>query len=230
MSLSFTRPQAPAHSSPSSAIPRYLQPKTSICPPPTTFPKEAAPSRPSASADRSTCHFNQRPIHLPDCNHCVVPPTYTILSPTSLQPTRSLLSENKQPTRKIYIMSRVPNQPYSVRPTFAPLQSANSSQTSTFNSTSSVASQSSLSSAPSTSPSSSNSQQQQFYGSLNTPQPRQQMQPQRHPSFDYLPNRQGAGQSAGETSQYLDQMALLAEAAKRAQIACVMRDIEGMEL
>jgi hypothetical protein len=54
--------------------------------------------------------------------------------------------------------------------------------------------------------------------------------PQRHPSFEYQPNRAGAGQTAGETTNFLSQMALLNEAAKRAQIAVVMRDIEGMEL
>ena len=54
--------------------------------------------------------------------------------------------------------------------------------------------------------------------------------PQRHPSFEYQPNRVGAGQTAGETTNYLNQAALLAEAAKRAQMACVMRDIGEMEL
>jgi hypothetical protein len=77
--------------------------------------------------------------------------------------------------------------------------------------------------------------QQHFYGSMN-PQAQQQQRPQqpqgpqRHPSFEYRPNREGAGQTAAETTNYLSQMALLNEAAKRAQIACVMRDIEGMEL
>jgi hypothetical protein len=54
--------------------------------------------------------------------------------------------------------------------------------------------------------------------------------PQRHPSFEYRPNRDGAGQTAAETTNYLSQMALLNEAAKRAQMACVMRDIGEMEL
>jgi hypothetical protein len=87
-----------------------------------------------------------------------------------------------------------------------------------------------MSSAPVNSPTSGG--QQQYYGSLN-PQAQQQQrpqQPQRHPSFEYRPNREGAGQTAAETTNYLSQMALLNEAAKRAQIACVMRDIEGMEL
>lgn len=55
---------------------------------------------------------------------------------------------------------------------------------------------------------------------------------QRQSSYEYpqTHNRQGAGSTAAETNTYLDQYALLAEAAKRAQIAVVMRDIEGMEL
>jgi hypothetical protein len=74
----------------------------------------------------------------------------------------------------------------------------------------------------------SSQQQHSFFGTLNQQQPRQQ--PQRHPSFEYRPNREGAGQTASETTAYLNQAALLAEAAKRAQMAVVMRDIEGMEL
>ncbi|KAJ4993352.1 hypothetical protein SVAN01_01327 [Stagonosporopsis vannaccii] len=87
------------------------------------------------------------------------------------------------------------------------------------------------------------SQQQQFFGSLNQPQqqqpaqqqqqPRQQQQTQqlqRHPSYEYQPNRQGAGATQNETTAYLNSAALLAEAAKRASIQVVMRDIEEMEL
>jgi hypothetical protein len=72
-----------------------------------------------------------------------------------------------------------------------------------------------------------------LFGSLDqqSQQPQQQrLQAQRHPSFEYLPNRSGAGQTAAETTNYLNQAALLAEAAKRAQMACVMRDLDGMEL
>ncbi|KAF2851736.1 hypothetical protein T440DRAFT_373026, partial [Plenodomus tracheiphilus IPT5] len=61
-------------------------------------------------------------------------------------------------------------------------------------------------------------------------QQQQRMQAQRHPSFEYQPNRAGAGQTAGETTNFLAQTSLLAEAAKRAQMACVMRDLDGMEL
>jgi hypothetical protein len=82
------------------------------------------------------------------------------------------------------------------------------------------------------------SQQQHFFGSLNQsqqqqPQQQQQQHPnqlQRHPSYEYQPNRQGAGQTQNETTAYLNSAALLAEAAKRASIQVVMRDIEEMEL
>ena len=87
------------------------------------------------------------------------------------------------------------------------------------------------------------SQQQQFFGSLNQSQQQQQqsqLQPQqqephpnqlqRHPSYEYQPNRQGAGATQNETAAFLNSAALLAEAAKRASIQCVMRDIEEMEL
>ncbi|ORY13184.1 hypothetical protein BCR34DRAFT_453673, partial [Clohesyomyces aquaticus] len=59
----------------------------------------------------------------------------------------------------------------------------------------------------------------------------QQGQPAQQPgSYHYQPNREGAGRTAAETNNYLNDFALLAEAAKRAQMAVVMRDIEGMEL
>jgi hypothetical protein len=83
------------------------------------------------------------------------------------------------------------------------------------------------------SPSATRPQQQGFFGSLNGQQQAQQQQKpplQRHPTFEYQPNREGAGRTAAETSNYLNQAALLAEAAKRAQMAVVMRDLDGMEL
>ncbi|KAF1962212.1 hypothetical protein CC80DRAFT_399682 [Byssothecium circinans] len=59
----------------------------------------------------------------------------------------------------------------------------------------------------------------------------QQVQPSQPDAvFDYQPNRQGAGTTAAETANYLSQAALLAEAAKRAQMAVVMRDLDSMEL
>jgi len=96
---------------------------------------------------------------------------------------------------------------------------------------------SSASSAPLPSPSTSRPPQA-FFGSLNGQQQQQeqqqarsQMQPlQRYPSFEYQPSREGAGRTAAETTNYLNQAALLAEAAKRAQLAVVMRDLDSMEL
>ncbi|KAL1798380.1 hypothetical protein ACET3X_002417 [Alternaria dauci] len=103
----------------------------------------------------------------------------------------------------------------------------------TSTSASSIASRSSTQSAPPVSPSTS-PPNHQYFGSLNQQSQQAQHQPrlqaQRHPSFEYQPNRNGAGQTAAETTNYLNQAALLAEAAKRAQMACVMRDLDGMEL
>ncbi|KAH7092001.1 hypothetical protein FB567DRAFT_228251 [Paraphoma chrysanthemicola] len=124
-----------------------------------------------------------------------------------------------------------PAQPYAhaPRPAFAPLQSTGASHSSSYSSTTSLPSRASTSSAPLNSPTS--GQQGHFFASMNQQTQQQQPQgPQRHPSFEYQPNRQGAGQTAAETTSYLSQMALLNEAAKRAQMAVVMRDIEGMEL
>jgi hypothetical protein len=82
------------------------------------------------------------------------------------------------------------------------------------------------------SPSATRPQQQGFFGSYGgQQQSQQQMQPlQRHPTLEYQPNREGAGTTASETANFLSQAALLAEAAKRAQMAVVMRDLDGMEL
>lgn len=144
------------------------------------------------------------------------------------------------------IMSSRPQQQCGtpVRPAFTPIQSTASSHSmsygssaysSTTSSSTTMSTRSSTAaSAPPTSPSTS-PQQQSMLGSLNqqnqhTQQPRQRPQAQRHPSFEYQPNRSGAGQTAGETTNFLAQTSLLAEAAKRAQMACVMRDLDGMEL
>ncbi|KAI8943107.1 hypothetical protein NX059_001137 [Plenodomus lindquistii] len=122
------------------------------------------------------------------------------------------------------------------RPAFAPLQSTASAHSSGYSTTTTMSTRSSTAaSAPPASPSTS-PRQQNMFGSLNQqtqqphPQRPQSMQPQRHPSFEYQPNRAGAGQTAAETANFLAQTSLLAEAAKRAQMACVMRDLDGMEL
>ncbi|KAF2867618.1 hypothetical protein BDV95DRAFT_610531 [Massariosphaeria phaeospora] len=129
----------------------------------------------------------------------------------------------------------IPTRPFS-RPAFPHLQhSTSSSQSSTtyqsYSGTSSLATPMSASSAPLPSPSASQPPRQGFFGSLNQ-QPTQQVQPpsQTQSSSNYQPARGGAGQTAAETNSFLSQTGLLAEAAKRAQMAVVMRDIEGMEL
>jgi hypothetical protein len=124
------------------------------------------------------------------------------------------------------------------RPAFPPLQSTSSTSASSsvytsYSSSSSLSTPSTASSAPLPSPSSSQ-QHQGFFGSLNqqqTAQRQQSTQETAHPSaYQYQPNRDGAGRTAAETTNYLDQYALVAEAAKRAQMAVLMRDVEGMEL
>jgi hypothetical protein len=49
-------------------------------------------------------------------------------------------------------------------------------------------------------------------------------------SSRYVPDRGTAGSTAQETTSYIDNFALVAEAAKRAQMAVLMRDMEGVEL
>ncbi|KAJ4343496.1 hypothetical protein N0V87_000262 [Didymella glomerata] len=131
------------------------------------------------------------------------------------------------------------SQQFPARPAVAPLQSS-SAQISSYSSSSSLASPSPQSAAPLSSPTMPSAQQQYSFGSLNQPQQQQSqqqqsqqhhpMQLQRHPSYEYQPNRQGAGATQNETAAYLNSAALLAEAAKRASIQVVMRDIEEMEL
>jgi hypothetical protein len=58
----------------------------------------------------------------------------------------------------------------------------------------------------------------------------QQSQPMQVSSYDYVPDRTGAGATAQETSSFISNYALVAEAAKRAQMAVLMRDMEGVEL
>jgi hypothetical protein len=49
-------------------------------------------------------------------------------------------------------------------------------------------------------------------------------------NYGYVPDRNGAGSTAQETRSYIDNFALVAEAAKRAQMAVLMREMEGVEL
>lgn len=58
----------------------------------------------------------------------------------------------------------------------------------------------------------------------------QQQQSGRVEGYRYQPDRSGAGSTAVETAQYISDYGLVAEAAKRAQMAVLMRDLEGVEL
>ncbi|KAF2643927.1 hypothetical protein P280DRAFT_514910 [Massarina eburnea CBS 473.64] len=71
-----------------------------------------------------------------------------------------------------------------------------------------------------------------YFGAVDVQQQQSAQQQQRaqSPQFGYQPSRQGAGSNNSETANYLSQAALLAEAAKRAQMAVVMRDLDSMEL
>ncbi|KAF2005551.1 hypothetical protein P154DRAFT_312822 [Amniculicola lignicola CBS 123094] len=146
-------------------------------------------------------------------------------------------------------MSNPTSRPFT-RPAFPPLQptstasSQNGSAYQSFqSSTSNLSSPSSAASAPLPSPSATRPQHQDFFASLNQQQHTQQsqshqqqtrmqaqQQSQAHNPWDYRPNREGAGRTAAETGALLDHSALLAEAAKRAQMAVLMRDIDSMEL
>lgn len=65
---------------------------------------------------------------------------------------------------------------------------------------------------------------------LQAQQAAQEAQSQSQQQWNYQPDRTGAGQTAQETSAYISQYGLLAEAAKRAQIACLERDMSGFDL
>lgn len=62
------------------------------------------------------------------------------------------------------------------------------------------------------------------------PQAQGQQQSAQPSTFQYNPDRTGAGATAQETSSFIRDYALVAEAAKRAQMAVLMRDLEGVEL
>jgi len=49
-------------------------------------------------------------------------------------------------------------------------------------------------------------------------------------NYTYQPDRKGSGATAGETNSYINQYALVAEAAKRAQMAVLERDFGGVDL
>lgn len=91
------------------------------------------------------------------------------------------------------------------------------------------------SAAPLPSPTAQSSSTSQYFGSLHPQtvhqapsQPRPQQQTQQ--SYEYRPDRTGAGTTAAETANLLNYNALVAEAAKRAQMAVLMRDLGDMEM
>ncbi|KAF2199465.1 hypothetical protein GQ43DRAFT_114653 [Delitschia confertaspora ATCC 74209] len=129
-------------------------------------------------------------------------------------------------------MSTTQNPSPFARPGFSNVQSSASTTSTasafqTHSSTSSFSSPSSES-APLPSPSTSY-QNTSFFGSL-AHQQQQNAQTQPQSTNDYRPSRDSTGRTTTETNAYLNDFALLAEAAKRAQMACLMRDMEGVEL
>lgn len=79
-------------------------------------------------------------------------------------------------------------------------------------------------------------QQQQAYAAAQQQRQAYAMDPQQeaqHPNGGqsaYQPDRSGAGATAQETARYISDYGLVAEAAKRAQMAVLTRDLEGVEL
>ncbi|KAJ9638814.1 hypothetical protein H2201_005695 [Coniosporium apollinis] len=87
------------------------------------------------------------------------------------------------------------------------------------------------SAAPLPSPTAQAADATQYFGSLNPQAPAQRpQQGQRQQSYEYRPDRTGAGTTAQETANLLNYNALVAEAAKRAQMAVLMRDMGEMEM
>ena len=58
----------------------------------------------------------------------------------------------------------------------------------------------------------------------------QQLSQQQLANYNYRPDRSGAGATAHETNSYINQYGLVAEAAKRAEMAVLERDLNGIEL
>lgn len=147
--------------------------------------------------------------------------------------------------------ARLARQAYAQRPPYPQIttQSApDSTASSAFQSSSSVNSinipnssqqmlgmpQQGFASAPLPSPSS-NNQARSYFGSMTangpTSHPQAQMQVQRIPqSQQQYAGQRGADGGAPETAPFLNDFNLVAEAAKRAQMACLMRDMGDVEL
>jgi hypothetical protein len=76
-------------------------------------------------------------------------------------------------------------------------------------------------------------QQQQHFGAPQPPQAPggpQQMHTGGIGAADYAPSRGDAGSTNPETVRRLHDYNLLAEAAKRAQVACMIRDMDDMDM
>jgi hypothetical protein len=75
-------------------------------------------------------------------------------------------------------------------------------------------------------------QQMQMQMQMQIAQQQQQFHAQQQPMavHGYQPQRDGAGATANQTTALISDLNLVAEAAKRAQVACLMRDMDEMEL
>lgn len=151
-------------------------------------------------------------------------------------------SPKTTPHTRCYPHARTPIMDVDRRPALQSTSSQSSTASSAYQSTSSLSSLSApahtfatSSAAPLPSPTVQQTSQQYFASIAQM----QQTQPssstsrpalQQNPSFEYAPQRQGAGQTAPETANLLSQYNLVAEAAKRAQMAVLMRDMEGMDM
>lgn len=71
---------------------------------------------------------------------------------------------------------------------------------------------------------------QQQYAQQQAYAQQQQQASVRVEGYQYQPDRSGAGSTAQETARYISDYGLVAEAARRAQMAVLMRDLEGVEL
>jgi hypothetical protein len=61
-------------------------------------------------------------------------------------------------------------------------------------------------------------------------QTQQQLQGGKIEGYNCQPDRAGAGTTAQETARYMSEYGLVAEAAKRAEMAVLMRDLGGLDL
>ena len=61
-------------------------------------------------------------------------------------------------------------------------------------------------------------------------QTQQQLGEGRIEGCNYEPDRAGAGATTQETARFMSEYGLVAEAAKRAQMAVLMRDLGGLDL